>query len=240
MELVRRGGRSNIGLVLQPRDLEIFRWILEMGFISVDLAKEVFGAESGGKTGDGIRKRLKSLVENSYLNETIGFDGTSKKYYTATKKSADAAYQSGVTEIYLPASKKINPSMFAHNLKVMLSRIDLERSGRASGWISERVIKTKISSGTTDIKKSMMPDGIFISSIGLPCAFELELSNKTFKRYQEKVEKHLEIMQREASSYKLCLYITSTDFAYSSLKEIAKPYGNIFRIQKFEELTNVQ
>lgn len=237
MKSVRNEVPEQLRVVLQPRDLEIFKWILEMGAANVDLLKDYFGDLGIGKSADGVRKRVKRLVTNDYLRETFGYDGTKRIYYLVSKKAADEVFRKNMLDTNLGANSKISPNSFSHDLGVANCRGELEKSGRASDWISKRVLRSKYSNFKEPHQIKVVPDGIFRNNSGVLCAFEFELANKTYKKYEEGVKKHLETMKGKDSIYSHCLYVTSSEFSYKSLRQITEQYRDLFQVQRNSEIT---
>lgn len=157
-------------IILQDRDHEVLRYILEQKFLSRDQI---------------IRWLYKSKDANKRLWE-IGLAGyikkgpialNSKDHFLITTLGMRALAERGVNGIR-PASS-IDIRCYFHDRTVTDIRILFEDIGLAKDWKSERVLKAEIGS----LKK--VPDGVFLSPAGKRIAFELELVPKENSRYKK-------------------------------------------------------
>jgi hypothetical protein len=220
---------------LQERDFLILKWILEMRFSNLEMVNEGFFSDKSVSMATA-RSRISQLVQGNYLLKTQGYDSTTKAYYLATKKAHKVLETRDLDGVLVKPIKALSVHSFEHDRCVSLIRIKLEQEGRAKKWKSERVLKAELAMRSIKISREIMPDAIFESRIGHKCAFELELSPKSLKRYYQKVERFSEIMEEKDGLFKLCLFVTCNEFTFKTLTELTKPYGNKFRVQKFGEI----
>lgn len=222
-------------MIIQKRDLEILKWGLEMRFMDIEMVHRSF-FDGDNPSMSTARNRIRVLKNEGYLKKVLGFDGSTKSYYLVTRKSFNFLKINYPDELLVSPLKKFSAHSFEHDRRVSLCRIELEKSGRAKNWQSERRLKAEFAKRSIKIARDHMPDAIFESKIGMKCAFELEISPKTHKRYQEKIDKFTEIIDQKDSLFGLCLFVVETDFSFRKLNELTKPYGNRFRIQKYGEI----
>lgn len=208
-----------------------------MRFSNLELVNEGFFSDSSPSMATA-RSRIKKLLDEGYLKKVNGYDQTTKAYYIGTKKSYRTLLEKSPDKILPAPIKEISVQTFEHDRRVSECRLILEKQGRATNWISERGLKAIMAERSQKINKEFLPDAIFTTSIGNPCAFEFELSPKTSKRYFHKVERFREVMEEEKGLFSLCLFVVSSEFTYKTLKQLTEPYGNRFKVQRYGELVS--
>ncbi len=156
-------------VILQDRDYEMLRYVLEQKFLLRDqITKWFYKAQS--------YKRLWELMLSGYLKkEPVVL--SSKDHFLITGFGLRALTERSINGIR-PASS-IDIRFYFHDRAVTDIRLLFEDIGLAKDWKSERVLKVEIGS----LKK--IPDGIFLSPAGKRIAFELELVPKENSRYKK-------------------------------------------------------
>jgi hypothetical protein len=158
-------------VILQDRDYEVLKYILEQKFLSREQIEKWFY-----KTNDVLRNRLWELMLSGYLKkEPVAL--SSKDHFLIAGLGLRALAERGVNGIR-PA-KSIDIRFYFHDRAVTDIRLLFEDMGLAKDWKSERVLKAEIGS----LKK--IPDGMFLSPAGKRIAFELELAPKENSRYKK-------------------------------------------------------
>jgi hypothetical protein len=165
-------------VILQDRDYEVMRYILEQKFLSREQITKWFY-----KTLDIAKVRLWKLIFSGYLKkEPIAL--SSKDHFLITGLGLRALAERGVNGIR-PASS-IDIRCYFHDRTVTDIRLLFEDIGLAKDWKSERILKAEngsfLSARQTGKK---IPDGMFLSPAGKRIAFELELAPKENSRYKK-------------------------------------------------------
>ena len=132
---------------LTQRDYEVLIFLIEMKFASLDEINFKFfkNYSSDGKSvaNTYVIKRLAQLIKAGFLNSTRAFDATKRLFYPNLK-----AYLL-LTKLF-PEKKLVRPSgnidgrTVVHDYYLLVLRLKLESAGKASGWISDRIIKTTL------------------------------------------------------------------------------------------------
>lgn len=165
METKEKTKTKNI--ILQDRDYEVLRHILEQKFLSRDQI---------------IRWLYKSKDANKRLWE-IGLAGyikkgpialSSKDHFLIAGLGLRALAERGVNGIR-PASS-IDIRFYFHDRTVTDMRLLFESIGLAKDWKSEKVLRSELGS-------LKVPDGVFLSPAGKKIALELELTPKVTRLY---------------------------------------------------------
>gem|GEM_PF-3205679 len=226
-------------LILTERDLEVLKFLLLMKFAdSSQIMRFCFRRRKDNEertTDKYIKHRLQRLMIEGYVNffrRPNGFDyiyQISKKGY-ATMKSFRAQEGSWVSY-----PSKLRISEFHHDWQVIEARIQLERSGRAKEWVSERLIKSQYNI-FDNMPARYIPDGLFVNVLGELTAFELEIARKSKIRYQEKIEKYVSLIRshfKETIRFRRVLFFTMNNEVFKILSEMTRIHPDIFRVEKF-------
>lgn len=222
-------------IVLQERDYEIFVWLLDQKFSDLETLKAKFFDPTSESMG-GVRTRIQKLEAKGYLRAELLDVGSTKKFYLATAKAHREA-EAKFTSVKLPrAIKEISNVTFSHDKFVLLSRMHLEKQGRAFHWKSERRLKAILSASGQNIEREFMPDGIFTNKNGELTAFELENTPKNYEKYQKKIARFVSLMEGSNPAFRFCLYVTTSINTKNVLKKLTAPYSKRFLVQTFDEL----
>ncbi len=155
-------------VILQDRDYEVMKYILEQKFLLRDqITKWFYKTQS--------YKRLWELMLSGYLKkEDVVLDP--KDHFLITGLGLRALAERGVNGIR-PASS-IDIRFYFHDRTVTDLRLLFESIGLARDWKSEKVLRSELSA-------LKVPDGVFLSPAGKKIAFELEVAPKENKRYKK-------------------------------------------------------
>jgi hypothetical protein len=229
--------KINNYLVIQDRDIEIFRFCLEMKFADIEsINKKVF---SNDFEMFSTRKRVQKLEMAGFLKSVSLLPGTTKKFYVTTSKGYNEVKKNASTLDTPKPPAKISTITFEHDLGVLKSRLLLEKQGRAFDWRSERLIKVQAEVKTGRISRDFMPDAIFKSKHGKTCAFEFENKPKTEVQLKEKIYRLNALMESSDPVFEACLFVSSNDNLKKKIKNITDLVSNKFVVQSFKELEKI-
>ena len=235
MSRARSRASARVSVQLSERDLDIFEWLLDMKFSDIQILNDVFFDKDSNNFG-GARSRISRLVGAGFLKKHVGVGGGSRVYYFASKK-AEKALNDKRPEVLVPkALTKLRAETFEHDLTVAKLRSRLEELGRARGWESARVGRKTLILLNQNLPREMIPDAIYQNKIGKKVAFEYELSRKSQRRYEQKVDEFVSIMRSSEPLFEYCLFVASSEIVETSLKSLTEPFGTHFRVQRVEEL----
>lgn len=165
-----KGKTKTKKIILQDRDHEVLRYILEQKFMSREQIEKWFY-----KTHYVSKNRLQKLTFSGYLKkEPVVL--SSKDHFLITGLGLRALAERGVNGIR-PASS-IDIRFYYHDRTVTDLRLLFENFGLAKDWKSEKVLRSELGA-------LKVPDGVFLSPAGKKIAFELELVPKENSRYKK-------------------------------------------------------
>lgn len=238
------------GISLQKRDLEIFKFCLEMKFSDIESINWKF-FDSKSIDMHAARKRIQKLEACGYLESVFLQSGTTKKFYLTTPKGyreiekIDHDYR---TELPNAGEKvnhlfswpkpvtKLSVVTFEHDLGVLKIRKLLEEQKRATNWRSERLLKTIAQLSTQSLKRDFMPDALFTSKQGKVVALEFENKPKSEMQLREKIFRLKALMERSDAPFEACFFVTSTDSLKKKIKLLTDLIPNRFIVQSVSEL----
>jgi len=160
-------------LKLQARDIEMFRFMHEQGYLAHSHIKSAFW-ESCSEEAGACHHRLDKLVSAGYLAKETG---VKKKLsvYRLREKGYDELWKQGLrNSMSLFKLNGYHRANMDHDLKVTNLRIFFRKHG-LDGWTSERVLRRR------DFFHLHVPDGL-LTVYGEKIAIELENSTKGRKR----------------------------------------------------------
>lgn len=174
-----------------------------------------------------VRQRLLLLQKHGFVK--------SQKVYTENRSVyllGGTGYKilqaRGLT--YGPRTQTVDFRQYEHDLKVTYCRIALERQGKAVRWFSERRLRMKgfeIKGRAVKLsKRSIIPDGIFLSPKGELIAFELECSERMLSRFERKISDYRTLMY-EGVVHKV-LWVAGTDKLAKDLAGLTKGRERFF------------
>jgi len=177
---------------LTKRDGEIFRFLLDQKFASIEVIYLRF-FDRRSKSTDPFppqlyvtRQRLGLLAKEGFL-KTERVYTEPKSLYLLGNGGYQYLKQHSSDPPYAIPVKSVDFRNYLHDHRVTHCRIALERARRAFGWISERRIRMKgFEVKGQRFPDSVIPDGIFLSSKGQRVAFEIESSDRKLSRFESK------------------------------------------------------
>ncbi len=226
--------KNNMNFKITEREKEILRFILEMKFSSMDQIYEKFFQLDDSTSNRYAYERLHKMVKAGLLS-TQKIHTENSTFYLITKKGFRLIEQQLSEDSLVKPIKKIDIRYFDHDFYVLKCRIIREKTGNASHWMSERELKHRWSKLSGGLSKVYMPDGIYTNKTEEKVAFEFELSIKAKARYVDKVQKFAYLMKRPASPFQRALFVAYKKSVFDYLKEITKPYGNMFLVLKYSD-----
>ncbi len=177
-----RGKNLRIGV----RDLEVLRFILEMGQVSSEMIFERFYRYCEGEEKERkikyVQNRISRLKGAEYIATHWTHDGP-KKWLTATKKAKDMVLgKLGESGCSYKVYQKIRLNQFDHDKYIAQLRIMLELEDSEINWREEELIN--------DASMKVIPDGVF--NIGEELYYlEFENTHKSEKFVENKVASYL-------------------------------------------------
>lgn len=181
---------------LTPRDGEIFRFLLDQKFASLEAIYLRFFDRRSYLTDPlpnefyVTRQRLGLLTKEGLL-KTERIYTESKSLYLLGNNGYLYLKEFGAEAPYAIPVKSVDFRNYLHDLRVTYCRIALERARRAIKWYAERRIRMKgYEVKGRQLFESVIPDGVFISSKGQRVAFELECSDRKLSRFETKASEY--------------------------------------------------
>lgn len=237
-EIESQSGKSSLKerIKLTKRDIEILIFLLEMKFCSLDELYFKFfrvnldGTES--KSSWWARDRVNTL-KSLKLITTVHFYTEAKSYYLATRK----AFQ--IVQGYLGDKSICKPTYrldirtFEHDKLLTQLRLELEGRRLTSDWNSERLL-SEDPKYKFILSREFRPDAIYKTTEGRKVAFELELSTKAKKRYQDKIKKYVSIVRSQKVDTKLfdvVHYVCAKVSVFDLLVNETRIYKDFFKIE---------
>ncbi|MBI4057252.1 MAG: hypothetical protein HY399_06870 [Elusimicrobia bacterium] len=166
------------GVEIKQREIEIFKFLLEMRFSTAKQIWLRFYKKDHHPTSaypwKWVEKRLRKLKWAGYIR-TARSHSYPHQLYLATGKARSELERYGITCEGLPPLYGIDFKTFEHDLTLVDIRISLENLGYT--YYSERELRMVLRTGR-------IPDGT-IERSGKKIALELEISQKRRERYIE-------------------------------------------------------
>ena len=222
-------GRDGINRILRECEKEILVFLLNMKFGSIeDVFEEVFMKRDMSRSS--TQKYVKRMLEDGLVGSQKGLDGTMRNWYFGTRKGYFYLSRSGVNTVVPKSNQKIWAGTFFHDQKLLVIRRKILNFEGAKKWISERYLSLGIYNGLFKEDRRFLPDGICLIN-GVWWAIEYEYSNKTPKRYEEKIYKFIEYMEKEEDSkFQKVLFLVTNQYQLDVLSEICEPYQRLIKV----------
>ena len=160
---------------LQARDIEMFKFMHEQGYLAHSHLKSAFWASCSEEAG-ACHHRLDKLVSGGYLAKETGVKKKLSVYRLREKGYCELLRRGLHNSMSLFKLNGYHRTNMDHDLKVTNLRIFFRKHGLA-GWTSERVLRKR------DNYYLHVPDGL-LTVYGEKIAIELENSTKGRKRYE--------------------------------------------------------
>lgn len=212
-----------VNVVLQDRDIELFRYLNEQKFMVSGQIYQLFWPESDPRAGTA-RQRLTKLIESGYVKllETK-YKRTRLRLFLLKEKGIEALRMRGIDHGFSEL-EDINPVIAEHTLKLVNIRTIFRGLG-ATNWESERVIRKKYTG------RGWYPDAI-INVRGLKIAIELENSFRPKERYIKRFGRY-----EEDREFTLAVFIISWLSVRSWLLELETPQDKVCFLH-YDDLMN--
>jgi len=233
---------------LTDRDFELMRFILEMKFASGELLFQRFFKVTLSKHESRSRawsqRRLQQLEKSNLIRGAHSFSER-VRYFTCTKNGYYAIRQVYPQDHHVRPCVELDQRSFYHDKTIVKLRLQLEESGLATSWISERILRA----GAKDcggLKGRWVPDGIYETPLGQKVAFELEVSQKSREAYRTKIRSYANILKQSEDRlpFGKVHFVCARDSVLEILKTETRLYPDLFLIEplsKYELLgkTNI-
>ncbi len=227
-------------IVLTDRDINVLYFIFQMRFATSHQIMNAFYSErlDGTEISSDryIKKRLAQLVQIKALR-IIRLPWYNKYIYCITTSSLRFLESQGY-KILTNRVPEFRTQNFDHDSRVSDCRIYLEKSGRAKKWVPEFQIQSQYNA-FENLPAKYIPDALFINKLDELTAFEMEISRKAKYRYQDKIDKYVDLIRsqfNETIKFKRVLYVTKSTEVYKLLTDMTRIHSDIFKVETFESL----
>jgi len=221
---------------LTKRDIEIIVFLLDMKFCSLDELYFKFfrlnldGTES--KSSWWARDRINTL-KSLKLVTSVHFYTEAKSYYLATRKAFKIVQGCvGGSSVCKPTFR-LDIRTFEHDKLITQLRLELEGRRLVTDWNSEKLL-SEDPKYKNILCREFRPDAIYQNTEGRKVAFELEISTKAKKRYQDKIKKYVSIIRSQKTDSKLfdvVHYVCAKVSVFDLLVNETKIYKDFFKIE---------
>ena len=223
------------GVTLTPRDFEIFEFILEMKFASrEEVYRKFFRTtrnECEARSDAWAKKRLMQLERGGFLRSTYAFS-ESTRYFVGTLKAYYALSSIVTNRPMAKPTGGFDQRTFIHDKTILQIRLELEESGVATEWTSDRVLRSG-HQNNFGLTAAYVPDAIYKVSSGERVAFELEIAQKSRARYQDKIRRYVELMRTrklDTQMFRRVHFVCLRKAPFEALKSETRIYGELFRV----------
>jgi hypothetical protein len=214
---------------LTDRDLDIFGFILEQKFCSLeqiyfrffDCRKAVTDPMPAGL--HVTRQRLQILKRHGFLKSEKVYS-EAKSLYLVTALAVQVLRSKKPHLADLKVISQIDFRNYEHDTKVNDCRIAIERTGKIIRWLPEKRLRSQgfeSEFSWDELPKELVPDGIFITSKGERVAFEIEATPRKKIRYEEKRDGFLSVMHGHKPLIHRVIWTGFSDRVYQDLKDVA-------------------
>lgn len=240
MEIKRKPVKKKYEVNLTKRDLAILEIANEMKFISLDDVYHKYFAvnldQSLSCSTKWAYERLHQLEVAGLLKKTKSFH-ESKTYYQATKKGWRVVTNNNPGRVFSNYYKGFDLNTFHHDKTVLRARLYLESKSYATDWQSDRNLKYQTAVNEAGLR-SYVPDGIYTNPDGIKVAFEIEISQKGRKCYQEKISKFIDHVEGRTAANKIfdvIHFVCERERVFEILCEETQFYKEHFKVSRLTE-----
>lgn len=223
-----RGLVKGPGFRLTARDYQIFGFLLDQKFASLEALYFRFF--------DGRKAPTDPLPENLYvarqrlgilkragllLTERVYSDP--KSLYLLTQLGHHVFKMRQDQDAYAGPVQSVDFRNYEHDTAVTYCRVAIERMGKSMRWFSERRLRMQgfeVPGIERELPKSIVPDGIFVSSKGERIAFELEYTHRKKSRYEWKVSEYETVMGGSRPLIHRVLFVAGNERVHRDLKDV--------------------
>lgn len=239
-QLEQKKASSARGFRFVPRDLDILEFTLEMKFSDLELIHQKFFSvtSSGIKSNSDTwaRQRIQILLKSGMLAKNT--DTFKRPLLTVTQKGYFYLQNSRPFEGRPRSLLSVDYKTFEHDRLVSNIRLELERRGECTDWVSERRLYDS-DVITRLLSSEYRPDGIYTDPSGKKIALELELSRKSKDRYKQKIKKYIQVVTSNYSStrpFDTIHYVIQKPQILELLKSESQIYHSYFRFTPLSEI----
>ncbi|MGZ3769314.1 MAG: replication-relaxation family protein [Bdellovibrio sp.] len=229
-------------LIITERDISVLYFIFQMRFAtSHQIMKACFEERRDGKTRTSdlyIKRRLSQLVKAKLLLVDLPPIGGKQYYLYKISRAGLRVIEAKGISTFVSHPPKLRMQDFNHDSHVNECRIHLEKANRAKDWVPEFQIRTRFNI-FEKLPAKYIPDALFINKLGELTALEMEISRKSMTRYEEKIQKYVDLIRShfdENIKFKRVLFVAKNKDVFTILSEITKIYSDIFRVETFDSL----
>ena len=89
------------------------------------------------------------------------------------------------------------------------------------------------------LPRAYQPDAVYWNKLKEPVAFELEISRKTKRLYENKIRKYVDLIRQSevnGGGFRAVLFVVTHDAIFEVLSELTRRFEGKFRIEKFNDL----
>ena len=222
---------------LTERDFLIIDFLNEMKFASAsDVFEKFFKVTLDGEIAKNdlwTKKRIYQLESLGVVKRTKAFHENTT-YYLATKKGVTALRNTYPNKEVANQFNKFDLNTFHHDKTVLRARLYLESKNYATDWQSDRNLKQQTAINESGLR-SYVPDGIYTNPKGQKVAFEVEISQKARKCYQEKISKFIDHIEGRTTSKKLfdvVHFVCERERVFEILNEETQFYKLYFKVTR--------
>lgn len=219
--------RAKVRLRLTRRDYEIFSFLLDQKFASLEsLYFRFFDGrkESSDPLPENLwvaRQRL-GMLKRAGLVNTERVYSESKSLYLLSGLGFHALQSRMSADAYSHPVKQVDFRNYEHDQAVTYCRIAIEKGGKCLRWFSDRRLRMQgfeVQGISQELPSTVVPDGILISSKGERIAFEFEGTPRKKSRYEWKVSQYAGVLGPESLLQKV-LFVGGTPRVHSDLQDV--------------------
>ena len=219
-------------MIFQDRDLQMLKFIGEMKFAGIRALKLLFFSNSSCASRCRIRI---SLLSRWNCISSVASAHSKEKYYYLKRQGRRLLDEHGLLYEEFRETKTFCLNVLKHTTLISDIRSQMESQGKIKFWVSEKELRESYMSQLAS-EEVYIPDGFFMDSQGKSFIFELELTQKSKKRIENRIDNMIETMSLFSKKYDSCkaLIICKTQSTMNHYKR--SPYSRDFEIKLLDEV----
>ena len=220
--------RKSIGFRITDRDLSILSFLLDQKFAS--LAQVYFrffdkreSVNDPLPQGFHVTRQRLNVLKRAGLIHTEKVYTEGKSVYLLTTTGLKILEGRRPNDAYAQPVKSVDFRSYEHDSRVNDCRIGIERTGKVLKWLSDRRLKMEgfqSHFSGEKLPKSVIPDGVFVTSRAERIVFELETSIRKRSRYRDKMHDLRSVMWGEQPLFHRVIWVGSTEKIMSDLRKV--------------------
>ncbi|CAN5712234.1 hypothetical protein BH10BDE1_BH10BDE1_03370 [soil metagenome] len=229
-------GRKQTRVVLTSRDLDVFKFILEMRYAThAELFNRFFKVTHAGAEATSpefMRRRLIAL-ESSGLLARAKTIFVQEKCYLANERTRKILQDRNPEEYFPRPTTHVHEVNFFHDQMVLKARKEFERDLGITDWISDHSLKS-LAPKLFGLQSKYSPDGVYRLPDGKRVAFEFENAKKNRRLYFEKIQKLKSAMDYgsdNSNMFSSVHFRCVSQAVFNMIKEETQRYGDRFRVE---------